>query len=262
LKAKKSYGQHFLTNEHLAEQISKSLRRTSEFERVLEVGPGKGILTKYLLERDFGLTVVEADRDMVAYLEEHYPALQPHIVSGDFLKVNLAATVDGKPFGLIGNFPYNISSQIVFKMIKHRDLVPEMVGMFQKEMADRIIAPPGNKTYGVISVLTQAYYEGEMLYKVSRGSFNPPPKVESAVIRLSRKENFHLDCDERLFRTVVKQAFNQRRKMLRNTLKSFFQGTSYYEDALLQERPEQLGLAEFIQLTQWATKVEAEKQND
>ncbi|MEM1220907.1 MAG: 16S rRNA (adenine(1518)-N(6)/adenine(1519)-N(6))-dimethyltransferase RsmA, partial [Bacteroidota bacterium] len=232
MKAKKSYGQHFLTNEHLAEKISKSLQRTDEFARVLEVGPGKGMLTKYLIERDFALTVVEADRDMIAYLEEHYPALQPHIVSGDFLKVNLAATMQGKPFGLIGNFPYNISSQIVFKMIKHRDLVPEMVGMFQKEMADRIIAPPGNKTYGVISVLTQAYYEGEMLFKVSRGSFNPPPKVESAVIRLSRKENFNLECDERLFRTVVKQAFNQRRKMLRNTLKSFFQGTSYYENAL------------------------------
>lgn len=255
MKAKKSYGQHFLTNEHLAEQISGSMQRSSEYDQVLEVGPGKGMLTKYLLNRDYRLVVVEADRDMVAYLEEHYPSLQEQIVAGDFLKVNLASIMEGKPFGLIGNFPYNISSQIVFKMINHRDLIPEMVGMFQKEMAERIIAPPGNKTYGVISVLTQAYYEGELLFKVSRGSFNPPPKVESAVIRLSRKDHFQLECDERLFQTVVKQAFNQRRKMLRNTLKSFFQGTSYYDEALLQERPEQLNLEHFIQLTQWAQEV-------
>lgn len=248
MKAKKSYGQHFLTNESMAERIADSL--TQAHERVLEVGPGKGMLTKYLLEKDFKLKVVEADRDMVAYLQKFYPWLAANIIEGDFLKVKLEEIFDSQCFALIGNFPYNISSQIVFKMVESRQLISEMVGMFQREMAERIIAPPGSKDYGVISVLTQAFYEGEMLFKVSRGNFNPPPKVESAVIRLKRKEQQQLSCDENLFRQIVKTTFGQRRKMLRNTLKSFVSDESMLEETFFQKRPEVLSVEDFIALTQ------------
>ncbi len=248
MKAKKSYGQHFLTNENMAQRIADSF--TLAHERVLEVGPGKGMLTKYLLEKDFELKVVEADRDMVAYLQKFYPRLAANIIEGDFLKGDLEEVFEGQPFALIGNFPYNISSQIVFKMVESRRLISEMVGMFQLEMAARIIAPPGGKDYGVISVLTQAFYDGELLFKVSRGNFNPPPKVESAVIRLKRKEKQTLDCDENLFRQIVKTTFGQRRKMLRNTLKLFVKDESVLEDSFFQKRPEQLSVADFIALTQ------------
>jgi len=251
LKAKKSFGQHFLNREDIAERIANSLSINNEMGHpVLEVGPGKGMLTKYLLDKYPLLKVVEADVDMVNYLNKYYPQLEGRILSGDFLKVDLAEVFEGQSFSLIGNFPYNISSQIVFHMIKYRHIVPEMVGMFQKEMADRIIAKPGGKDYGVISVLAQAYYEGKNLINVDKSCFSPPPKVQSAVIRLVRKENQDLGCDEKLFRQVVKTSFNQRRKMLRNTLKPLFpEGSTALEDTFFQQRPEQLSLASFIELT-------------
>lgn len=259
MKAKKSFGQHFLNREEIAERIADSLTINNELGHpVLEVGPGKGMLTKYLLSRYPLLKVVEADVDMVNYLYKYYPQLENRVISGDFLKVDLAAVFEGQSFSLIGNFPYNISSQIVFHMIKYRTIVPEMVGMFQKEMADRIIAKPGGKDYGVISVLAQAYYEGKTLFNVDKSCFSPPPKVQSAVIRLIRKENQDLGCDEGLFRQVVKTAFNQRRKMLRNTLKPLFpEGSTELEDDFFQKRPEQLSLADFVAVTR---QVEALKQ--
>lgn len=257
MKAKKSYGQHFLNNENTAKRIAYFLERKEGIKNVLEIGPGKGMLTKYLIEQDINLKVVEADRDMVNYLEKHYPGLQ--ITMLDFLKLNLYKVFDGEPFYITGNYPYNISSQIVFKMINSYELVPEMVGMFQKEMADRIIAPPGSKTYGVISVLTQAYYKGEMLMKLAPGSFSPPPKVNSAVIRLTREGVPELNCDHRLFRQIVKASFNQRRKMLRNTLKSFVKDKTVLNEEMFQERPEQLSVVDFEALTNKIQKIQEDE---
>ncbi len=250
MKAKKSFGQHFLNREDLAEQIANGLLLTNTYDQVLEVGPGRGMLTKYLLEKPYGLKVAEADNDMVAFLNKHFPQLKDHILAGDFLRLDLSTVFGGASFGLIGNFPYNISSQIVFKMLDFKEFIPELVGMFQKEMAERIIAPPGSKTYGVISVLTQAFYQGEYLFDVDRTCFTPPPQVQSGVIRLWRKPSQALGCDEVLFKKVVKTAFNQRRKMLRNTLKPFFSNDlTVLEDPFYQKRPEQLGLEEYVTLT-------------
>lgn len=255
MKAKKSFGQHFLINENVAKEIAYSGDWDGSIKNVLEVGPGKGVLTKYLLEQDFNLRVVEADRDMVAYLEKHYPQLEDKIIFLDFLKLNMKKAFDNKPFYLIGNYPYNISSQIIFKMLKYKELIPEMVGMFQKELAERIVAPHGSKTYGVISILTQAYYDGTIIKNISPGSFSPPPKVNSAVIKLVRKENFKdLGCDYKLFKQVVKQSFSQRRKMLRNTLKSIVHDKEMLDDLYFNKRPEQLSVQEFIDL---ANRIEA-----
>jgi 16S rRNA (adenine1518-N6/adenine1519-N6)-dimethyltransferase len=249
IKAKKSYGQHFLTNEGTASKIAYSLLRTEGIKNVLEIGPGKGMLTKYLLEQDIHLKVVEADKDMVEYVTKKFPTLKDDIIYLDFLKANLFKLFDGQQFYIIGNFPYNISSQIVFKAIHEKELVPELVGMFQKEMAERIIAKPGGKDYGVISVLTQAYYEGEMLIRVPPGAFNPPPKVNSAVIRLKRKADYALPCDERIFRMIVKTSFNSRRKMLRNTLKPLLTENNLLDHEEFNRRPEQLSFEEFVVLT-------------
>jgi 16S rRNA (adenine1518-N6/adenine1519-N6)-dimethyltransferase len=248
LRAKKSYGQHFLASDVLAEKIVNSLKNTSGYHFILEVGPGKGVLTKHLLKRPETLVAVEADEDMVTYLRKLYPDLAEHLVLFDFLKFNPIKQFDNQPFGLIGNFPYNISSQILLRMVKFRDSVPEMVGMFQKEVADRIIAPPGSKTYGVLSLLVQAFYRGTLLFNVERGSFVPPPKVRSAVIRLERKEEA-LGCDYALFKQVVKTTFNQRRKMLRNTLRSMLKGYEGLNSSFFEQRPEQLSLEDFVGLT-------------
>ena len=248
MRAKKSFGQHFLVNENIAQKIVTALSDEDGLP-VLEIGPGKGVLTKWLLERYTDFKVVEADRDMVAYLENHYPELQERIIFLDFLKLNLGKVFDGKSFKLIGNYPYNISSQIVMKMVKYHELIPEMVGMFQKEVAERIISPHGSKVYGAISVLVQAFYEGKMVVKVSPGSFNPPPKVDSAVIRLTRREVPLIGDNHQLFRSVVKVSFNQRRKMLRNSLKSVVREPSLLEDSLMTSRPEQLSVEEFARLT-------------
>ncbi len=247
-----------MTNEDIARRIADALTVNGEKAQVLEIGPGKGMLTKYLLEKNIDLRVVEADRDMVDHLHQNFIELHGRVISEDFLKMNLSsvfpttnnqqATIS-KQFLIIGNFPYNISSQIVFKMVEHRELVPELVGMFQKEMAERIIASPGKKDYGVISVLTQAFYEGKYLFSVSNQNFVPPPKVQSGVIRLRRK-NGELSCDEKLFRRVVKQAFSQRRKMLRNTLKPFFkENPEALQDGFFTKRPEVLSVEEFVELT-------------
>lgn len=248
MKAKKSYGQHFLKNEQIAGQIVDLLQLRDAYRQVLEVGPGRGMLTKYLLEEPFSLLVVEADPDMVAYIQRHFPALKDHIVSANFLKVPLDRLF-GEPFALIGNFPYNISSQILFKMLDYRQLIPEMVGMFQLELAERVIASPGSKAYGVISVLVQAYYEGELCIHVDKSNFAPPPKVQSAVIRLVRKEEQDLGCNEKLFRRIVKQAFSQRRKMLRNTMKSIITERELLADPFFSQRPEKLSVADFVDLT-------------
>jgi 16S rRNA (adenine1518-N6/adenine1519-N6)-dimethyltransferase len=248
-KAKKSYGQHFLVNESTAERIASFIDHLPAGHNVVEVGPGQGMLTKYLLKRPHNFKAVEADGDMVKHLIEHYPEMETKIVALDFLKVNMQRLFDNEQVVIIGNFPYNISSQIVFKMINAKELVPQMVGMFQKEMAERIIAPPGGKDYGVISVLTQAYYTGKIVMKLSPGSFNPPPKVDSAVIELTRREKYELDCDERLFRIIVKSSFNQRRKMIRNTLKNLVTDPEILADKYYNQRPEQISVEEFINLT-------------
>ena len=249
MQAKKSYGQHFLKNDSIAARIAGSLRRADETGRVLEVGPGTGMLTKHLLAQP-GWTVyaVEADRDMVAYLEQHYPVLRERLIFKDFLDFDPREVFGDEPFCLIGNFPYNISTQILFKMLDYRAQIPEMVGMFQKEVADRVAAKPGNKVYGITSVLMQAFYQVEYLFSVEPGSFNPPPKVRSGVIRLTRKENFELGCDEKRFRTLVKTAFNQRRKMLRNTLKPFFPAEILMNDPFFEKRPETLGWEDYVDL--------------
>ena len=258
VRAKKSYGQHFLTNEDIARRIADAVnggRRVEDVEKpcVLEVGPGQGFLTKYLLEKNIDLIVVEADHDMVDQLHLNYVQLHGKVIAEDFLKMDFDPIFPNKQFSIIGNFPYNISSQIVFKMLDHRERIPELVGMFQKEMAKRIIASPGGKDYGVISVLTQAYYEGEYLFSVGNENFNPPPKVQSGVIRLTRKEEA-IDCDRKLFKQIVKQAFSQRRKMLRNTLKPYFDSEEMMEDEYFKKRPEMLSVAEFMELTKKATQ--------
>lgn len=262
MQAKKSFGQHFLNRPDIAEKIAYSLTHISESPRVLEIGPGQGMLTQFLVQRQaqepFQLVAVEADKDMVGFLNKKYPPLSndnPHqglkVVFEDFMKTDLHQLFGGESFCLIGNFPYNISSQILIKMVENRELIPEMVGMFQKEVADRVVSKPGGKEYGIISLLIQAFYEGKTIINVDKGCFTPPPKVQSAVIRLVRKENQDLGCDEKLFKRVVKQAFSQRRKMLRNTLKPFFEkDPSVLADNFYTKRPETLGLEEFVNLTQ------------
>jgi 16S rRNA (adenine1518-N6/adenine1519-N6)-dimethyltransferase len=263
LKAKKSYGQHFLTSDRIAERIAESLSG-SGYSSILEVGPGKGMLTKFLIRQPEPLWAVEADRDMIPILQDQFPELTDRLLRANFLRVNLAEfPEDPGNVALIGNFPYNISSQIVFQMLKYRERIPEMVGMFQREMAERIVAPPGGKDYGVISVLTQAYYQGKLLFSVKPGSFNPPPKVNSAVLRLERLANPPADLDNSWFRKVVKRAFSQRRKMLRNTLKGLVKDPDFFRDPFFQERPEQLSVEDFMALTtkiktQWELESAAE----
>lgn len=248
VRAKKHLGQHFLNDEMTARNIADSLTY-SGYNNVLEIGPGMGVLTKYLIKKAIDLHVVEIDRESVAYLQENFPELEDRIHEEDFLKYDVQAIFKGEPFAIIGNFPYNISTQIVFKTLENRENIPEFSGMFQKEVAQRIAAPHGNKTYGILSVLAQAFYEVSYLFTVPPEVFNPPPKVESGVIRLKRRENFSLPCDEALFFRVVKTAFQQRRKTLRNSLKIFQLPDNLREDAIFGQRPEQLSTEQFIELT-------------
>lgn len=251
--AKKHLGQHFLTDENIANKIADTLG-CDGYENVLEIGPGMGVLTKYLLAKPFTTYVIEIDTESVAYLNAHYPKLHGKIISKDFLKYNINEVFKEKPFAIIGNFPYNISSQIVFRCLDLRNQVPEFAGMFQKEVAERICEKKGSKTYGILSVLVQAFYEAEYLFTVHENVFNPPPKVKSGVLRLKRKENYNLPCNEKLFFNVVKTAFNQRRKTLRNSLKSFNLSDKLKEDSIFDLRPEQLTVEQFIDITQ---KIEA-----
>lgn len=249
VKAKKHLGQHFLTDESIAKDIADSLSLTG-YKKVLEIGPGMGVLTKYVLEKPIETFVIEIDTESVEYLQTHYLNLAPNIISKDFLKYNLKEVFEEEPFAIIGNFPYNISTQIVFKTLEMRDQVPEFSGMFQKEVAQRICSKKGSKVYGILSVLAQAFYDCEYLFTVPPTVFNPPPKVDSGVMIMRRKENYKLDCDEKLLFTVVKTAFNQRRKTLRNSLKSLNLSDKLQEDAIFALRPEQLSVEDFISLTQ------------
>ena len=257
VKAKKHLGQHFLKDENIAKKIADALTETN-YDEVLEIGPGMGVLTKYLLEKEAKVTVMELDSESVTYLQEVFPVEHIKlntskdkfsIIEGDFLKQNLTQIFPKKQIAIIGNFPYNISSQIVFKAIENRDYVPEFSGMFQKEVAQRIAEKKGSKVYGILSVLTQAFYDAEYLFTVPPTVFNPPPKVDSGVIRLIRKENYKLPVDEKLFFRVVKTAFNQRRKMLRSSLKFFNLSQTLKEEPIFAMRPEQLSVQEFIMLT-------------
>ena len=249
VKAKKHLGQHFLKDENIASKIADTLRY-KEYNFVLEIGPGMGVLTKYLLQKDAEVHVIEIDTESVTYLQEHYPKLQGKVHEEDFLKYDVSRIFGKEQFSIIGNFPYNISSQIVFKMLELREFIPEFSGMFQKEVAQRICEKEGSKTYGILSVLVQAFYEAEYLFTVPPSVFNPPPKVDSGVLRLTRKEDFSLPVNEKLFFRVVKTAFQQRRKTLRNSLKIFALPDDIKEDSIFGRRPEQLSTAGFIELTQ------------
>jgi 16S rRNA (adenine1518-N6/adenine1519-N6)-dimethyltransferase len=249
MRAKKSYGQHFLRHPAIAARIAEGLASTGLAPRVLEVGPGKGILTWEVAERWAEWRAVDADQDMIDHLSGTHPEWSDRLILGDFLQLDLSSVFEGRPFGLIGNFPYNISSQILFRMLEYREHIPVMVGMFQREVARRIVSGPGTKDYGILSVLTQAWYEGDYLFSVSRESFAPPPKVESGVIRLRRKEGVDLGCREADLVRVVKASFGQRRKMLRNSLRELCPDPALLETPLFTRRPEQLGLEEFLGLT-------------
>lgn len=261
VRAKKELGQHFLTDLNIARRICDSLSLSEGTPEgkgnvpsaVLEVGPGMGVLTQFLLQRnDIVLYAAEIDTESVAYLRCHYPDLAPRLIEGDFLQMNLPELF---PEGLrvIGNFPYNISSQIFFKILECRDLIPETVGMVQREVAVRIAEPPGSRDYGILSVLLQAWYHIDYLFTVSEGVFNPPPKVKSAVIRLRRNGVMSLDCDEQLFVKVVKASFGQRRKMLRNSLRAVFGDFGGEEHPFFSSRAEQLGVPQFVELTRWVS---------
>lgn len=249
VKAKKHLGQHFLKDESIAKNIAGTLSGQG-YNRVLEIGPGMGVLTKYLLEEPFETWVIEIDTESVAYLNQHYPQLKGKIISKDFLRYDIKEVFGTEPFAIVGNFPYNISTQIVFRALEMRSQIPEFAGMFQKEVAERICEKKGSKAYGILSVLVQAFYDAEYLFTVSEDVFIPPPKVKSGVLRLKRKDNYTLPCSEKLFFNVVKTAFNQRRKTLRNSLKSFGLADNLKEDPIFDLRPEQLSTEQFIDLTQ------------
>lgn len=250
VKAKKQLGQHFLTDETIAERIVNAL--SGKVSNLLEIGPGMGVLTKYLVEDSrYNFRAVEIDRESVDYLHRHYPDL--HIIEGDFLRMDLSSLFH-EPFAVIGNFPYNISSQILFHVFENRNMVPEVVGMFQKEVAERVAEKPGSKTYGILSVLLSAFYNIEYLFTVGEHVFNPPPKVKSAVIRLTRNQVQQLDCDEKLFVRVVKTGFNQRRKTLRNALKPMNISLDDIPNDLLQKRAEQLSVSDFVLITNKLSK--------
>ena len=256
VRAKKALGQHFLTDLNIARKIATSLSggTTESPDKVLEVGCGMGVLTQFLLERTDIVTYgAEIDTESVEYLHAHYPAFAPRLTEGDFLKMDLRATY-GDRLKIIGNFPYNISSQIFFKVLENRDIVPECVGMIQKEVAVRLAEPPGSKEYGILSVLLQAWYDIDYLFTVGEKVFNPPPKVKSAVVRLVRNNVDKLDCDEQLFIKVVKASFGQRRKMLRNSLKAAFGNFGGNEHKFFTMRAEQLSVTDFVELTNWVAE--------
>ncbi len=248
VKAKKHLGQHFLRDENIAHKIANTLSLNG-YKDVLEIGPGMGVLTKYLLKKDIKTHVIEIDTESVDYLKNNYLNLTDRIYEKDFLKYDLTQIFKDQPFAIIGNFPYNISSQIVFKTLEMRHQIPEFSGMFQKEVAQRICSKEGSKIYGILSVLTQAFYNAEYLFTVPPSVFNPPPKVDSGVLLLTRKEEFSLPCNEDLLFKVVKTGFQQRRKTLRNSLKTFNLSDNLKANTIFGQRPEQLNVSQFIELT-------------
>ncbi|WP_455541689.1 16S rRNA (adenine(1518)-N(6)/adenine(1519)-N(6))-dimethyltransferase RsmA [Prevotella fusca] len=252
VKPKKNLGQHFLTDLDIARRIADTVDACPDIP-VLEIGPGMGVLTQYLVEKPREVKAVEIDSESVAYLYEKFPKLRENILGEDFLLMDLTQVFGGKQFVLTGNYPYDISSQIFFKMLDYKDLIPCCTGMIQREVALRMAAAPGSKTYGILSVLMQAWYDVEYLFTVDENVFNPPPKVKSAVIRMTRNEVTDIGCDERLFKRVVKTVFNQRRKMLRVSLRQIFNVAKptdgFYEQDIMTKRPEQLSIAQFVDLT-------------
>lgn len=255
VKPKKFLGQHFLKDLKIAQDIADTVDVCPGIP-ILEVGPGMGVLTRFLIGKERPLKVVELDFESVAYLRSEFPSLENQIIEDDFLKMKLERIFDGRPFVLTGNYPYNISSQIFFKMLEYKDLIPCCTGMIQKEVAERIAASPGGKTYGILSVLIQAWYRVEYLFTVQEHVFNPPPKVKSAVIRMTRNDTTELGCNEKLFRQVVKTTFNQRRKTLRNSIKPILgKECSLYGDPVFDKRPERLSVEQFVDLTNKVEKV-------
>lgn len=252
VKPKKNLGQHFLTDLNIARRIADTVDACPGLP-VLEIGPGMGVLTQYLVTKPREVKAVEIDRESVAYLHETFPTLHDNIIGEDFLRMDLNTVFCGRPFVLTGNYPYDISSQIFFKMLDNRELIPCCTGMIQREVALRMASEPGNKAYGILSVLTQAWYDVEYLFTVDEDVFNPPPKVKSAVIRMTRNGVTDLGCDERLFKRLVKAVFNQRRKMLRVSLKQLFAGAQpsgeFFTAEVMTRRPEQLTIAQFVELT-------------
>jgi 16S rRNA (adenine1518-N6/adenine1519-N6)-dimethyltransferase len=254
VRAKKHLGQHFLTDKNIAAKIVNSLHSTGAYQHVLEVGPGMGILSDILLQQNtYETYLVDIDVESFEFLQKQYPQLGSRLINKDFLEMNFKEIFPG-PLAIIGNFPYNISSQILFKVLENRDQVVEVVGMFQKEVAERCTAKPGSKVYGILSVFLQAYFKVEYLFTVKAGVFNPPPKVLSAVIRLTRNEVAQLDCDEKLFWQVVKAGFNQRRKTLRNALSALIPKENMGESPLLELRAERLTVEDFVLLTNMISK--------
>ncbi len=249
VRAKKYLGQHFLKDETIAEKIGNTLS-LEDYKNVLEIGPGMGVLTKYLIQKNVEVVAMDLDAESISYLEKNYPNQNLKILEADFLKYDISQLFGEEQFAITGNFPYNISTQIVFKMLEWKERIPEFTGMFQKEVAQRICEKEGSKTYGILSVLAQAFYDAEYLFTVPPSVFNPPPKVESGVLRLRRKDNYSIPCNEKMFYKVVKTAFQQRRKTLRNSLKSFNLSDKIKEDTIFGQRPEQLSVSQFIVLTQ------------
>ncbi|HET6244181.1 MAG: 16S rRNA (adenine(1518)-N(6)/adenine(1519)-N(6))-dimethyltransferase RsmA [Bacteroidetes bacterium] len=250
VRAKKHLGQHFLNDEGIAKNIVDSLTKAG-YKKVMEIGPGMGVLTKYLiLDKEIELSVIELDRESIEYLKNHFPELDKRIISADFLKFPLEEYFH-ESFAIIGNFPYNISSQILFKVLEHKESIPELVGMFQKEVAQRLASPPKNKAYGILSVLLQAYYDIEYLFTVNEDVFTPPPKVKSAVIRIKRNNRVSLGCDDAAFKKVIKMGFNQRRKTLRNALKAMLpeDKQALESSGYLTKRAEELSVEDFVELT-------------
>lgn len=255
VRAKKHLGQHFLTDKNICRKIADQYRMHQGCRKVLEIGPGMGALTEFLLQREeLDLYVMDVDRDSIAYLKQHYPQLKDKIYEADFLKADLQTIMGKESYAVVGNFPYNISSQILFKCLEHRNQIPEIMGMFQKEVAERVAEKPGSKTYGILSVLLQAFYDIEYCFTVDEHVFSPPPKVKSGVIRCTRNERQNLDCDEALFIRIVKMSFNQRRKTIRNSIKQLIKDKGF-DHEILNLRPERLSVEDFVFLTKKVQEV-------
>lgn len=254
VKAKKHLGQHFLTDKNICQKIANQYQKSRGCKKVLEIGPGMGALTEFLLKNDLDVWAMDVDTESIDYLKKNFPALEGKLLEADFLKADLNALLGDEPFSVVGNFPYNISSQILFKCIDFRNQIPEIMGMFQREVAQRVAEPPGSKQYGILSVLLQTYYDIDYCFTVDEHVFDPPPKVKSGVIRCVRNDRDKLPCDEKLFKQLVKMSFNQRRKTIRNSIKPLIKGKGL-DHEFLALRPEVLSVDQFIELTHLVASV-------